>query len=64
MIHADYDNDGDNDVFLLRGAWFEEKGRHPVFQRDIRGFLVDLELTDEAAAKERVLFFGGRPLIL
>ena len=29
MIHADYDNDGDNDVFLLRGAWFEEKGRHP-----------------------------------
>ncbi|ANH76681.1 hypothetical protein ACS15_5510 [Ralstonia insidiosa] len=42
----------------------EEKGRHPVFQRDIRGFLVDLELTDEAAAKERVLFFGGRPLIL
>lgn len=29
MIHADYDNDGDNDVFLLRGAWFEEKGCHP-----------------------------------
>ena len=29
MIHADYDNDGDKDVFLLRGAWFEEKGRHP-----------------------------------
>ncbi len=29
MIHADYDNDGDNDVFLLRGAWFEEQGRHP-----------------------------------
>ncbi|WP_454845431.1 hypothetical protein [Ralstonia thomasii] len=42
----------------------EEKGRHPVFQRDIRGFLVDLELSDEAAAKERVLFFGGRPLFL
>jgi len=42
----------------------EEKGRHPVFQRDIRGFLVDLELTDKDAAKERVLFFGGRPLFL
>lgn len=41
----------------------EEKGRHPVFQRDIRGFLVDLELTDEKAAKEHVLFFGGRPLL-
>jgi len=42
----------------------EEKGHHPVFQRDIRGFLVDLELTDKDAAKERVLFFGGRPLFL
>jgi len=29
MIHADYDNDGDKDVFLLRGAWLEEKGCHP-----------------------------------
>jgi len=29
MVQADYDNDGDLDVFLLRGAWAEDKGRHP-----------------------------------
>ncbi|WP_434715640.1 hypothetical protein [Paraburkholderia sp. A3RO-2L] len=40
----------------------EEKGRHPVFDRDIRGFLVELDLTDKSAAKDRALFFGHRPL--
>ena len=29
LIHADYDNDGDNDVFVLRGAWLGRGGRHP-----------------------------------
>jgi hypothetical protein len=29
MIHADYDNDGDPDVFVLRGAWLSEHGAHP-----------------------------------
>jgi hypothetical protein len=29
MTHADYDNDGDPDVLVLRGAWFREGGRHP-----------------------------------
>ena len=27
MIQADYDNDGDLDVLVLRGAWLEETGR-------------------------------------
>jgi hypothetical protein len=29
MTHADYDNDGDSDVLVLRGAWFEKAGRVP-----------------------------------
>ncbi|MCB9897014.1 MAG: CRTAC1 family protein [Planctomycetes bacterium] len=28
-LHADYDDDGDPDVLVLRGAWFETKGGHP-----------------------------------
>ena len=27
MIQADYDNDGDVDVFVMRGAWLEDAGR-------------------------------------
>lgn len=29
MIHADFDNDGYADVFVLRGAWLGETGLHP-----------------------------------
>ena len=29
MIQADYDNDGDTDVFVLRGAWMHKYGRQP-----------------------------------
>ncbi|NIM61076.1 MAG: CRTAC1 family protein [Acidobacteria bacterium] len=29
MVHADYDNDGDPDVLVLRGAWLGEQGQHP-----------------------------------
>jgi hypothetical protein len=27
--HADYDNDGDADVLVLRGGWWRQLGRHP-----------------------------------
>lgn len=27
--HADYDNNGFNDVFVLRGAWLDADGQHP-----------------------------------
>ena len=29
MIQADHDNDGDLDIFVLRGAWLSRWGRHP-----------------------------------
>ena len=29
MVQADYDNDGDVDVLVLRGAWWRELGCHP-----------------------------------
>ena len=29
LVQADYDNDGAVDVFVLRGAWLHERGRHP-----------------------------------
>ena len=28
-IHADYNNDGNIDIFVLRGAWLDEGGNHP-----------------------------------
>ena len=28
-VHADYNNDGHEDVFVLRGAWLGEQGQHP-----------------------------------
>ena len=29
MVQADYNNDGCIDVFILRGAWFHDKGQLP-----------------------------------
>jgi hypothetical protein len=29
MVQGDYDNDGDTDVLVLRGAWMGKSGRHP-----------------------------------
>lgn len=44
LVHADYDNDGDFDVLILRGAWFGEEGRHPnsLLQNDGRGRFLDV----------------------
>ena len=29
LNHADYDNDGDVDILVLRGGWLSDRGRHP-----------------------------------
>lgn len=29
LVHADFDNDGDRDAVVLRGAWKNAQGRHP-----------------------------------
>ncbi len=44
MVHADYDNDGDADVLVLRGAWFDALGRHPnsLLQNDGSGRFTDV----------------------
>jgi hypothetical protein len=41
----------------------EEKITHPIFKTDVRGFVIQLELTDQAAAKDKVLFVGRKPLL-
>jgi len=44
MVQADYDNDGDVDVYVLRGAWWRAGGRHPnsLLQNDGRGNFRDV----------------------
>ena len=43
-IHADYDNDGDCDIFVLRGAWFGDAGSHPnsLLRNDGKGHFDDV----------------------
>ena len=44
LIHADYDNDGDNDVLVLRGAWRFEAGKIPnsLLQNNGKGQFTDV----------------------
>jgi hypothetical protein len=43
-VQADFDNDGDLDVLVLRGGWWNENGRHPksLLQNDGRGNFRDV----------------------
>ena len=44
LIQGDYDNDGDIDVLVLRGAWLENHGRHPksLLRNDGSGVFTDV----------------------
>jgi hypothetical protein len=40
----------------------EQHAIHPIFHTDIRGFLVQLELSNPESAKSKTLFLGSKPL--
>jgi hypothetical protein len=44
LIHADYDNDGDLDLFVLRGGWFGASGkmRNSLLRNDGKGRFTDV----------------------
>ena len=44
LLQADYDNDGDLDVLVLRGAWLEHFGKHPnsLLRNDGQGRFLDV----------------------
>ncbi|NNE35956.1 MAG: CRTAC1 family protein [Rhodothermales bacterium] len=46
LIHADYDNDGDFDVFVLRGAWLRKVGAIPnsLLRNDGNGSFTDVTI--------------------
>jgi len=46
MLQADYDNDGDLDVYVLRGAWFPQPWPNSLLRNEGDGRFVDV--TDEA----------------
>jgi hypothetical protein len=51
-------------VGLLKAVFSaEQRGIHPIFRTDIRGFLVQLELSNPESAKSKTLFLGRKPLL-
>ncbi|MDF1861695.1 MAG: CRTAC1 family protein [Verrucomicrobiales bacterium] len=44
LKQADYDNDGDLDILVLRGAWLQQNGQHPnsLLQNDGTGKFIDV----------------------
>ncbi|MEO6596874.1 MAG: CRTAC1 family protein [Planctomycetota bacterium] len=55
LVHADYDNDGDLDVLVLRGGWWFENGRLPVSLLQNRGNGTFTDVTFAAGLGERQL---------
>lgn len=54
LVHADYDNDGDADVLVLRGGWFAEPGRqaNSLLQNDGRAYFRDVAFASGIAGEE------------
>ncbi len=48
LSHADYDNDGDADILVLRGAWLFDQGNHPNSLLRNEGSGVFVDATEEA----------------
>ena len=46
LSHADYDNDGDLDLFIIRGAWLASSGEHPnsLLRNDGKGHFTDVTI--------------------
>ncbi len=42
LVHADYDNDGDQDILVLRGAWLSEGHPNSLLRNDGRGRFTDV----------------------
>jgi hypothetical protein len=40
----------------------EQKAIHPIFKTDLRGFFVQLDMTEPQSAKSKTLFLGHKPL--
>ncbi|MCY4223588.1 MAG: CRTAC1 family protein [Bacteroidetes bacterium] len=51
LIHADYDNDGDQDIFVLRGAWLSEGHPNSLLRNNGHGRFEDV--TREAGVYSR-----------
>jgi hypothetical protein len=40
----------------------EEQATHPIFKTQIRGFLIQMDLSHPESAKSKTVFMGGKPL--
>jgi hypothetical protein len=51
-------------VGILKASFTgEQHATHPIFRTELRGFLVQLELTDPDSAKSKTLFVGSKPFL-